>query len=209
MTARRALQVLTLAAIAHGSSNCTRSTANTSAEFASTPAENSKSLERLVSSPSSIAFVSSARAQSGLDDEIRFGGPQGRSALFLKFPGEWRARGIPQQAFLTLSAREGSAVSNSPLTLEAWRVSADWHARHLRRWSEKPSLAPPYARTSVTSSPARELRIDVTELVRFAAENPERDFGMAIVASGSDGPGVTFESGFAGGRAPRLEIYLR
>jgi hypothetical protein len=205
MTARRALHVLTIATIAYGSSNCTRSTANTSAALAPT----SKHVERLVSSPSSIAFVSSARAQSGLDDEIRFGGPQGRSALFLKFPREWRARGIPQQAFLTLTAREGSAVSNSPLTLEAWRVSADWHARHLRRWSEKPSLAPPYARTSSTSSPARELRIDVTELVRFAAENPERDFGRAIIASGSDGPGASFDSGFAGGRAPRLEIYLR
>ena len=165
--------------------------------------------QRVVSSPSSVAFVSSQREVSGLSGEIRFGGPQGRSALYLKFPTEWRALGIPRQAFLTLSPREGGAVSNSPLTLEAWRVSADWQPHHLHRWSEKPSLAPPYARTTVTSSPARELRIDVTELVRFAAENPERDFGIAVIASGSEGPGASFSSGFAGGVAPQLELYLR
>jgi hypothetical protein len=165
--------------------------------------------ERLVSSPSSIVFVSSERPTSGLRDEIRFGGSRGRSALYLKFPAEWRARGIPQQAFLTLSARDGSPTSDTPLTLEAWRISADWQPRTLQSWSEKPSLAPPYARTRVTSSPARDLRIDVTELVRFAAQNPERDFGIAVIASGSEGPGELFSSGLAGGRAPRLELYLR
>lgn len=170
--------------------------------------------QRIVSSPSSIAFLSSDRERSGLSGEIRFGGPLGRSALYLKFPNEWRssvrtAEGNPRQAFLTLSPREGSAVSDSPLTLEAWRVSADWQPNQLQRWSAKPSLAPPYARAIVTSSPARELRIDVTELVRFAAENPERDFGIAVIASGSDGPGATFSSGFADGIAPHLEVYLR
>jgi hypothetical protein len=165
--------------------------------------------QRVVSSPRSIAFVSSQREAFGLGGEVRFGGPLGRSALYLKFPAEWHALGIPRQAFLTLSPREGSAVSNSPLTLEAWRVSADWQPRDLQHWSQKPSLAPPYARNRVTSSPARELRIDVTELVRFAAENPERDFGLAVIASGSDGPGVTFASGFADGVAPYLELYLR
>jgi len=164
--------------------------------------------KRIVSSPSSIAFVSSDRERSGLSGEIRFGGPLGRSALYLKFPTEWRALGTPRQAFLTLSPREGSAVSDSPVTLEAWRINADWQPHQLRHWSAKPSLAPPYARASVTSSPARELRIDVSELVRFAAENPERDFGIAVIASGSDGPGATFSSGFAGGVAPHLELYL-
>jgi len=164
--------------------------------------------QRIVSTPSSIAFVASDGITTGLGGEIRFGGPRGRSALYLKFPSELRARGAPRQAFLTLSAREGSAISDVPLTLEAWRISADWQPSELQHWFEKPSLAPPYARTRITSSPPRELRIDVTELMRFAAENPERDFGIAVIAAGSDGPAASFDTGFAGGTAPRLDLYV-
>jgi len=163
---------------------------------------------RIVSTPSSIAFVSSDRVSAGLGGEIRFGGPRGRSALYLKFPSELRAHGAPRQAFLTLSAREGSAISDIPLALEAWRISADWQPSELQHWFEKPNLAPPYARTRITSSPPRELRLDVTELVRFAAENPERDFGIAVIATGSDGPAASFDTGLAGGTAPRLELFL-
>ncbi|HEX2673980.1 MAG TPA: DNRLRE domain-containing protein [Polyangiaceae bacterium] len=197
MSSRRSLTLLALALVSGG---CAHPKPAPSQQLGG---------QRVVSSPSGIAFVSSDRDVSGLSGEIRFGGPQGRSALYLKFPTDWRSLGTPRQAFLSLSPREGSAVSDSPLTLEAWRVSADWQPHQLRRWSEKPSLAPPYARTTVTSSPARELRLDVTELIRFAAENPERDYGIAVIASGSDGPGATFSSGFAGGSSPRLELYLR
>jgi len=164
---------------------------------------------RLVSTPSSIVCVSSDHAGSGLSGEIRFGGPFGRSALYLKFPGEWRARGIPERAFLTLSAREGGPSSRTPVTLEVWRIDSDWQPRTLRRWSEKPSLAPPYARIQITASPAQNARIDVSEIMHFAAKNPESEFGIAVIASGSDGPGAMFNSGLAGGHAPRLELYLR
>ena len=95
------------------------------------------------------------------------------------------------------------------MTLEVWRINADWQPRTLQHWSAKPSLAPPYARTRVTASPAQDVRIDVTELVRFAAQNPERDFGIGVISSGGEGPGVSFSSGLAGGLAPRLELYLR
>jgi hypothetical protein len=164
--------------------------------------------ERLVSWPSSIAYVSSDSDSAGLPGEIRFGGPLGRSALYLKFPSEWRTQGTPQRAFVTLSTRAGSATPEPPVTLEAWRISADWQPRTLQRWSDKPSLAPPFARVRGRASTVQDLRIDVTELVRFAAQNPERDFGIAIIASGSEGPGETFSSGLDGGRAPQLELYL-
>ena len=190
---------VTLVAIALGSSACARPGRESAAQVARV---------RLVSAPSSIAYVSPASDAPGLSGEICFGGPLGRSALYLKFANEWRKQGVPSEAFLTLFAHEGSASSDAPVTLEAWRISADWQPRTLR-WSEKPSLAPPYARTRIKSSPAQDLRLDISELVRFAAQNPERDFGIAIIASGSEGPGVTFSSGLAAGRAPRLELYLR
>lgn len=193
-------QAVAVLASAWVSSACARPSRQPSASLAR---------ERLVSSPSCIAFVSSDRVPTGLSGELRFGGPLGRSALYLKFPSEWRARGIPERAFVTLSARAGSASTELPVTLEAWRISADWQPTTVQHWSDKPSLAPPYARTRINTSPAQDLRIDVTEIVRFAAQNPERDFGIAVIASGSDGAGATFSSGLAGGQAPRLELYLR
>jgi len=200
MNPRPLLALIALVGVASGSSSCARPNRDSSAA----PAQ-----LRLVSTPTRIAFVSSDRQATGLSGEIRFGGPLGRSALYLKFPNEWRSHGVPRQAFLTLAAREGSASSDSPVIVEAWRISADWQPHTLRHWSDKPNLAPPYARARVSASPPRELRLDVSELVRFAAENPERDFGIAVIASGSDGPGATFSSGLAEGRAPRLELYLR
>ncbi|HKO54159.1 MAG TPA: DNRLRE domain-containing protein [Polyangiaceae bacterium] len=192
--------VCALLALALGSSGCARANRDGAAPLAR---------ERFVSTPSSMAYVSTERDILGLTGSLRFGGPLGRSALYLKFPSQWRARGIPEQAFLTLSARESSAITDATVTLEAWRISADWQAHTLQHWSDKPSLAPPYARTRISASPAQNLRIDITELVRFAAQNPERDFGVAVIASASEGPGVTFSSGFAGGSAPRLELYFR
>ena len=191
---------LALVGIVHGASGCTRP----NGEFGAAHAR-----ERVVCLPSSMASVSSAGSSLGLGGEVRFGGPLGRSALYLKFPNEWRTRGVPVQAFLTLSAREASATSDVVLTLEAWRISADWQAQTLQHWSDKPSLAPPYARTQISPSPSREVQLDVSELVRFAAQNPERDFGIAVIASGSDGPGASFSTGLDGGRAPRLELYVR
>jgi len=189
-----------IVALTIASSACSRATRSSAARVAPL---------RMVCAPSGMAYVSTAGDASGLKGDLRFGGPLGRSAVYLKFSAEWRARGIPEQAFLTLFARESSASTDAPVTLEVWRINADWQPRTLRHWSAKPSLAPPYARTRVTASPAQDVRIDVTELVRFAAQNPERDFGIGVISSGGEGPGVSFSSGLAGGLAPRLELYSR
>ena len=162
---------------------------------------------RLVATPNSIAALSAAQVTLGLPAEICFGGPLGRSALYLTFPAIGRERGAPQQAFISLSARSGAASDGSSVTIEAWRISSAWKPSELQRWSDKPELAPPYARAELSNSPAEDLRIDVTELLRFAARDPERDFGLALLASGSAGHGVSFATGMGGGRAPRLELF--
>ncbi|HEY3667476.1 MAG TPA: hypothetical protein VGL19_15825, partial [Polyangiaceae bacterium] len=76
-------------------------------------------------------------------------------------------------------------------------------------WSDKPELGPPYARARVESSSATQQRIDVTELVRFAAKHPELDFGIAVLGRTGSGHGTTFSTGIGGGLAPRLEVYAR
>lgn len=173
------------------------------------PAALSETSVRLVETPSAIAVLSQARTEAGLPGAITFGDPRGRSALFLRFPSSWRARGTPLRAFLVLEPRVGSAPDPEPISVEAWRVRARWQSSALHDWSDKPELAPPYARATASGSPARELRIDVTALLRFAADNPALDHGIALLATSGDGHGVSFATGIDGGAAPRLEVYTR
>lgn len=161
---------------------------------------------RWVLTPSAIASLSSARDTQGVPEEIRLGDAFGRGALYLKFPNHWRDHGRPLRAVLTLTPTRDASSDALTISVEAWRVKSDWQPEELRAWSDKPELGPPSASASITSAPPRELRIDVTQLVRFAAQNPERDFGLAVLARGGPGQGAAFTTGMAGGSAPRLEI---
>ncbi|HEY4103459.1 MAG TPA: hypothetical protein VGM44_06190 [Polyangiaceae bacterium] len=165
--------------------------------------------ERWVATPTSLAVLSQSGELDGVPGALTFGGASGRSALYLQFPNEWRQRGAPLAAFLALEPREDAANDAESVRVEAWRVRAPWRASALHTWSDKPELAPPYARSVASSSPPKQLRIDVTELLRFAAKNPELDHGVALIASGGAGAGVTFATGMDGGAAPRLEVYAR
>ena len=161
---------------------------------------------RLVVPPSAIAALSSDDETLGLPGEVCFGSVFGRSALYLRFPNDWRGQGVPVQAAIALAAREGAAIDGGSVTLEAWRVSATWQADALRAWSDQPALAPPHAELTFTPAAVRDVRIDVTELLRFAAKNPERDFGIALLSDGGSGHGASFATGMSGGMAPRLEL---
>jgi len=173
------------------------------------PAALTATSARSVETPTAIAVLSQARTESGLPGEITFGGPRGRSALFLRFPSSFRAQGAPLRAYLVLEPRIGAPPDSEPISIEAWRVRSRWQSSALHDWSDKPELAPPYARAVASGSPARELRIDVTALLRFAADNPALDQGIALIATGGDGHGVSFATGIDGGAAPRLEVYAR
>jgi len=164
---------------------------------------------RLVSLPIRIAALSQAEDAPTLPAQISFGSAHGRSALYLRFSTELAAHGLPLKAFIALSPRENAPVDTAPTTVEAWRVSAAWQAEQLVTWSDKPQLAPPYARAKLESSAPGEQRIDVTELVRFAAQNPDLDFGIALLGCTGSGHGATFATGISGGSAPRLEVYVR
>jgi hypothetical protein len=164
---------------------------------------------RLVTLPIRIAALSQAEDAPALPAQISFGSAHGRSALYLKFPTELAGHGLPLKAFIALSPRAGAPIDRAPTTVEAWRVSAAWQAEQLVTWSDKPQLAPPYARAKLESSAPGEQRIDVTELVRFAAQNPDLDFGIALIGRTGSGHGATFATGISGGTAPRLEIYTR
>jgi len=164
---------------------------------------------RSVLLPSALAVVEQGHTHDGAPGAITFGAASGRSALYLRFPSEWRASGAPLRAFIALEPRDDALPGSEPVRIEAWRVRNAWRAESLHDWSDKPELAPPHASILVTNSPATTLRIDVTELLRFAASNPELDHGIALVATGGSGHGASFATGISGGRAPELELYQR
>jgi hypothetical protein len=165
--------------------------------------------QRLVATPSSVAVLSQAHTTTGLPSEVTFGDASGRSALYLEFSPEWRAHGAPLKGFVALEPRLGEARDAEPVTVEVWRVRSAWQPRSLHTWSDKPELGPPFARAVISSSPAHGLRIDITELLRFAADNPAIDHGIALIARGGSGHGASFATGIGGGSAPRLEVYTR
>ena len=165
--------------------------------------------QRWVLSPSAIASLSSDHDTRGLPADIRLGDPFGRSALYLKFPNDWTEHGRVLQAFLTLTPSDGAVSPDAPIGVEAWRVKSEWQPEQLHVWSDKPELGPPYARSELPSTPARELLIDVSELVRFAASDPKRDFGLALLTRGGQGAAMAFTSGVSGGKGPQLDVYLR
>ena len=164
---------------------------------------------RFVATPSRIAALSQDNAEPGLPAQISFDGARGRSALYLKFTADFRVHGAPLQAFIALSPLDDAPLDGAPVEIEAWRISSAWQPEQLVTWSDKPPLAPPYARAELSSASRGAQRIDVTELVRFAARNPGLDFGIALLGRGGSGHGATFATGSHGGVAPRLEVYER
>ena len=163
---------------------------------------------RWVAGPSHIAVLSQEPAAPGVPSQVTFGGAHGRSALFLRFPSQLLAH-APLKAFIVLAPYEGAAIDGTKVTIEAWHISSAWQPEQLAVWSDKPALAPPYARAALGSSSPLEQRIDVSELIEFAVRNPDLDFGIALLGRGGSGHGASFATGMAGGAAPRLEVYVR
>jgi hypothetical protein len=164
---------------------------------------------RFVELPSRAAVLGASHSVTGLPGEVTFGSSRGRSALYLQFAPAWREHGAPLQAFLVLEPRSGAPVDPTPVSVQVWRVRSPWQPDAVHDWSDKPELALPHASAVISSSPARPLRIDVTELLRFAANNPGLDHGLALIASGGAAQGATFATGMSGDAAPHLEIYTR
>ncbi len=126
-------------------------------------------------------------------------------ALYLRFPQTWRG-GRVRSAFLLLEP-QGAARTGADVVLEVGCAGRDWHPRELSV-NEQPGLVAPFSRGIARAAPALPVRVDVTEIVRFWAEHPERDHGLGVRASSVTDVGVSLATGAAGGSAPRLDVYL-
>jgi hypothetical protein len=126
-------------------------------------------------------------------------------ALYMRFPASWRGNRV-RTAFLLLEPR-AAALTGSDVLLEVGCVRQDWRGSALA-WNEQPGLVAPFSRGIARAAPPLPVRVDVTELVRFWAAHPERDFGLGVRANGTSELGVALATGLDGGMAPRLDVYL-
>lgn len=160
--------------------------------------------------PSKLTVITQKGPQAGSPAAVTFGSAAlGRTALYMRFPlSTPRTRAI-ESAFLLLEPLADTPVDARDIHVEAWRVRKSWNSS--LRWSSQPGLGLPKAEGIARSTPRQPLRIDVTEIVRYLNEAVARshDHGLALTAAAGDGHGASFATGTGGGRAPRLEVYLR
>lgn len=109
-------------------------------------------------------------------------------------------------AFLLLEPR-AAALSGPDVMLEVGCARHEWRGRELTA-NQQPGLVAPFSQGIARSAPALPVRVDVTEIVRFWAEHPDRDYGLGVRASRTTDVGVSLATGVAGGAAPRLDVYL-
>jgi hypothetical protein len=164
---------------------------------------------RFVLTPAAIGVVSAELPSHPLPSAVTFGSAaEGPSALYLKFSLAWHSFKEIDNAFLLLEPMPGTAPDIADVPVVAARVASPWKPEELGFWTQ-PKLAPPRARGIARSSPKTTLRVDVTEIARFLKQHRTSDHGIALKASRSATHGASYATGVSGGRAPRLELYVR
>jgi hypothetical protein len=164
---------------------------------------------RLVLEPQHIAVVSAKRSyDDGLPPAVTFGSrAEGASALYLRFAPTTADPKRIQSAFLLLEPMPGT-LPDGDVDVDVWRIREPWQPDGID-WLSQPKLAPPRGEGIARSRPPSTLRVDVTAIVEYLAAHGENDFGIALESGSGDGAGASFATGTAGGRTPRLEVYLR
>jgi hypothetical protein len=167
--------------------------------------------QRITLEPVEMAVVSAKTAPRArtLPGVVTFGSDaDGATALYLEFPDSWRRARRIEAAFLVLEPMPGTAPAASDVDVELWRVRGHWTEKRLS-WLDQPERVPPQSAGIARSTPPSPLRIDVTELCRFLHAHREAEVSFAIESGDGAGSGASFATGASGGRAPRLEVYVR
>jgi hypothetical protein len=155
-----------------------------------------------------MAVVSAQLDPGALPTVVTFGShARGATRLMLEFDASLQVRQV-EAAFLLLEPAAGVSRGNLDVAVDAFRLSDPWDDAALS-WVRGPKRLLPSASGIARPSPPTPLRIDVTNIVRYLVKHPEAHRGILLVAAGGDDAGVSFSTGIAGGRGPRLEVYGR
>jgi hypothetical protein len=156
--------------------------------------------ERVVLLPVSFA-VADGRANASAPT-ITLGND--RSMLLLGFDPAWKTEGRVRAAFLLLEPSPGTEPDDD-VRLAVWTLESPFTQEGIARGG-RPNLTSPHAEGVARSAPRGPVRIDVTDVVRALAS--QNDDGIAVIADGTRGRGITLLTGAGNGPGPRLDLYV-
>jgi hypothetical protein len=159
--------------------------------------------------PDRWAVVTSQGAQPWTGVDIPFGrASEGHVVLLLRFPSPLRETSRVVSALIVLDPMPGVAPSPSLVPVTLSRVLGPWTQQEAS-WTRLPELSPVEENLIVSNWGMRPLYIDVTHQVWRWREQRGDEQGLAIIAAPQNAIGASYSLGLAGGRGPRLEVYVR
>ncbi len=166
--------------------------------------------ERLVFLPEDLAWMrgSTIVGSTDLGPTITLGKRGQSDTLLMRYSIELGQIARVQRALVVLDPMPDCVRRPGRIALELAHVVSPWRSAQLTRGNQ-PRLDLPMALPDTAATPARPLRIDVTEVVRAWAKDRKRFHGLAIIANGTSDTGACFTSGLTWGESPRLQIFLR
>ena len=165
---------------------------------------------KLTFKPVDLAWINESGivGPSELGPTITLGKRGVTETLLMRYAVELPEDAKVQRALLVLDSMPDCARRPGRIALELAHVLSPWRSAQLTRGNQ-PRLDLPMRVADTTATPARPLRIDVTEVVRAWAEDRKRYHGIALIANGTSDTGACFTSGLTWGEGPRLQIFLR
>jgi hypothetical protein len=164
---------------------------------------------RLSFEPEDIGLMAGDKAlpRAELGPAIALGQRDASALLLMRFAVKIPASSRLERALVVLEPLPDCTRRPGRVVIEVAHVLAPWSSADLRH-HRVPKMTVPMHAATVSATPARALRLDVTELVREWRAEPERYHGLALLASGDSDTGACYTSGLGWGVGPRLEVYL-
>lgn len=168
-----------------------------------------RSQSRRVVIDSADVAVLTENAEGADDDTIPLGRrAAGDAVVLLRFELDFAPGDEVEGAFVVLEPTAGARPPNGLVPLEVASIQSPWKSQSAS-WGRQPKLSLPTDAGFAKAGPPSPLRIDVTHLVRDWPEGSTDAHGIALLAEGDDPLGAIYARGATGGRAPRLEVYLK
>ena len=165
--------------------------------------------QRVVLEPTSLALVMSKQSDDVQSADIPFGKESaGQVVLLLAFPAPFSETAQIRSAFVVLDPMPGALPGPAPVELRLARIVSPWTPDEAS-WSTLPRMSGVEGTFLASTWGDRRLWIDVTEQVRRWRSHRSDDHGLAVVAAPQNPIGASYALGIAGGRGPRLDVYLR
>ena len=160
--------------------------------------------------PADLAWISAdgVRGPDEVGETFVLGKRSDRDAMLLMrfaiaLPDDARL----QRAVISLDPMPQCVRRPGRIEIEVAHVLSPWRSSQLTAGNQ-PKLGLPMRLAETSATPAKPLRIDVTEIVQAWKEHRKRYHGVALSASGESDSGACYTTGLAYGVGPRLDLYF-